>query len=232
LEQAIQTKNKEIDKAADLLEEQTQLIENQRVSEFRWERQIAEWAKLVDEIKQENANMTSQTVRLRERSELVRRALADLDTFRERIERRQDEMAEMQRIAEDRGKRVMEEWQTERQKEWDRFKLETDERWRENARFNEQRHVRLEAVEEFVRALRAHVTALWNIHEAWAQSFTIGPREWSATFGELTKQRPPMPEPLKPIVSTPEKKPKIRPLPSAKAGKEDETQDMEAEEEA
>ena len=36
LEQAIQVKNKEIDRAADLLVQQAEVIENQRVSEFRW----------------------------------------------------------------------------------------------------------------------------------------------------------------------------------------------------
>jgi chromosome segregation ATPase len=149
LEQTIQSKNKEIDKAADLLQQQVEVIENQRVSEFRWERQVAEWGKLVEQLKQETASMTTQTVRMREQRELVRRALADLDPFRERVERRQDEMAEMQRLAEDRQKRALEEWQTEREKEWERLKLDTDERWRENARFNEQRHARVEAVEDF-----------------------------------------------------------------------------------
>ncbi len=221
LEQAIQVKNKEIDRAAELLEQQSEMIENQRVSEFRWERQIAEWAKLVDEIKQETAGMTTQTVRLREQHELVRRALADLDPFRERIERRQNEMAEMQRLNEDRQKRNMEEWQTERQKEWDRFKLDSDERWRENARFNEKRHARVEAIEEFVRTLRAHIEALWGVQEAWAQSIMVGPREWASTWSELAKKRPSMPEPLKPIARAPEEKPKIRPLPSTKTAIDD-----------
>jgi chromosome segregation protein len=222
LEQSIRAKNKEIDKAAELLEQQAQVIENQRVSEFRWERKIADWAKLIDEIKQETASMTAQTVHLREQHELVRRALAELDPFRERIQRRQDEMAEMQRLNEDRVKRIQEEWHSERQKEWERFKLEHEERWRENARLNEKRHSRLEAVEQFVRELRTQIEALWEIPEAWAESFMIGPREWAATWGELAKQRPSMPEPLKPVSVAPEEKPRIRRLPSAQPDQENE----------
>lgn len=222
LEQAIQAKNKELDRAADLLAQQAEVIENQRVSEFRWERQVAEWAKLVDELKQETASMTTQTVRLREQHESVRRALADLEPFRQRIERRQDEMAEMQRLAEDRHKRNMEEWQTARQKEWERFKLGSDERWRENARFNEQRHARLELVEDSMRKLLPQIDALWSVHDAWAQAFMVGPREWAAKWGELAKQRPPMPEPLKPVTLVPPDMPKIKPLPSARAAKDDE----------
>lgn len=222
LEQAIQTKNKEIDRAAELLQQQVEVIENQRVSEFRWERQVAEWAKLVEEIKQETASMTTQTVRLREQHALVRRALADLDPFRERIERRQDEMAEIQRLAENRQKRALEEWQTERDKGWERFRLDNNERWRENARLNEKRHSRIEAIEEFVRLFIPQIEALWDIPQAWAESIMIGPREWLATWSELAKQRPPMPEPLKKISLTPQDMPKIRPLPSAQAAKEDE----------
>lgn len=217
LEQAIQIKNKEIDKSAEILQRQTEVIENQRVSEFRWERQVAGWAELVEEIKRENANMATQAVRLREQDQVVRRALADLDSFRERIERRQDEMAEKQRLAEDRQRRVLEEWQTEREKEWERFKLDHNERWRESARMNEKRNARVEAIEEFVRTLPALIEALWGVFEAWAQSFTIGPREWAVTWGELVKQRPPMPEPLKRVSLAPEQLPTIRPLPSAQA---------------
>jgi chromosome segregation ATPase len=223
LEQAIQVKNKDIDKAADVLKQQVEVIENQRVSEFRWERQVAEWAKLVEQLKQETANMTAQTVRMHEQQEVVRRALAELEPFRERIERRQDEMAEIQRLAEDRQKRILEEWQTGREKEWERFKLNHDERWRENSRFNEKRHARLEAVAEFTRELTGQIEALWDIPEAWTDSIMIGPREWLATWDELTKQRPVMPEPIKPVSRTmPEDLPKIRPLPSAQTTQDEE----------
>ena len=221
LEHAIQTKNKDIDKAAEILQQQTEAIENQRVSEFRWERKVADWAKLVEEIKEEVASMTTQTVRLREQHELVRRSLVDLDPFRERIERRQNEMAEMQRLAEARQKRTLEEWLTEREKEWERFKLEHNERWRENARLNEKRHTRLEALEQFVTSFPPQFEALWEVHEAWAQAFMIGPREWAAAWDELAKQRPPLPEPLKPVSLVPTDLPKIRPLPSAQASKDE-----------
>ena len=213
LEELIQAKRKELDRAAELLEEQGQVIENQRVTEFRWERQVAEWGKLVEEIKQESTSMTTQTVRLREQSELVRRALADLDPFRERIERRQDEMAEMQRIAEDRQKRVMEEWQTEREKQWDRFKLENDERWRENVRLNEKRFTQVQTLEEYVLQLTPQIQRLWEVQEAWAQAYMVGPREWIAAWDQMVKQRPTMPESFRSISRKPDKMPKIRPLP-------------------
>jgi DNA repair exonuclease SbcCD ATPase subunit len=223
LEQAIQTKNKDIDRAAELLQQQAEVIENQRVSEFRWERQVAEWAKLVEQLKQETANMTTYTVRMREQQELARRALAELEPFRERIERRQNEMAEIQRLAEDRQKRVLEAWQNEREKERERFKLDNEERWRENAHFNEKRHARLEAIEAYLRELNLQIEALWDIHEAWAESIMIGPREWLATWSELAKQRPAMPELPKPVsLAPPEDLPKIRPLPSAKTTHQDE----------
>jgi hypothetical protein len=68
----------------------------------------------------------------------------------------------------------------------------------------------------FVRGLRVQLEALWKVHEAWAESVMIGPREWVATWGEIAKSRPPMPEPLKPVsIAPPDDMPKIRPLPSA-----------------
>jgi len=92
-EQAIQAKNKQVDRATELVQQQAEMIESQHVSAFRWERQANEWAKLVEEIKQETASMVSQTVRLREQTQLISRALADLESFRERIERARQEVA-------------------------------------------------------------------------------------------------------------------------------------------
>ncbi len=214
LEQAIQAKNKEIDRAAELLDQQAQVIENQRVSEFRWERQVSEWGKLVEEMKQETTDMASQAARLREEREMVRRALSGMEPFRERIEKRQDEMAEMQRMAIDRQKRIQEEWQTDQEKEWSRFKLENEEHWRENQRLNEKRDARVSAIEEHLLLIPPQFEALWEVQEAWAQSIMVGPREWVATWNKLTEKRPPVPEPLKSPSHEPPKASKIRPLPS------------------
>ncbi len=215
LEEGLHIKQKELDRAAELLEEQAQVIENQRVTEFRWERQMAEWAKLVEELKAESANLTSQTARVHEQSERVQRAIADLETFKERIERRQDEMAEIQRIASDRQKRQLEEWQAEQTKQWERFKLENDERWRENARFNEKRFAHMQAMETFMLGLVPQIKALWEVQEAWTQSHMATAREWAAKWGEFAKQRPPMPEMSVTLEQKAEAMPKIRPLPSA-----------------
>jgi chromosome segregation ATPase len=220
LEQTIQAKNAKIDEAAELMEQQAQMIENQRVDGFRWERQISEWSKLVQEIKQESSSMATQTVRLREQHDQVRRALGDLEPFRERLERRQDEMTEMQRLADDRQKRIMEEWQAERDKDWKRFNVNNDERWRENARLGDQRDKRVGALEDFSRLIAPQVEALWGVQDAWAQSIMVGPREWVSTWGELVKKRPAMPEPLKKVAPPPSQQPKIRPLPSAQAPEE------------
>jgi DNA repair exonuclease SbcCD ATPase subunit len=222
LEQAIQAKNKKIDEAAELMEQQAQIIEDQRVAEFRWGRQAAEWAKLVEELKEEVANMTSQAMRMREQSDMVRRTLADLESFRERIERRQNEMNEMQRLAQDRQKRKMEEWQAEREKERKLFQLSNEERWRDNGRHNERRDAQIETSEKNVQTLSRHVKALWDMQETWAQSVMISSGEWMATREEYVKGCPPLPEPLKPVPSAPSQAPEIRPLPSVQAAKEEE----------
>ena len=126
------------------------------------------------------------------------------------------------RLAEDRQKRALEEWQTEREKESERFKLDNVERWRESARLNERRHTRLETIEAYVREISAQVEALWEFPEAWADSIMVGPREWLATWDALAKKRPPMPDPLKPAsLAPPEDTPRIRPLPSAHETDED-----------
>lgn len=198
LEQGIQQKNVDIEDAAKTLREQMEVIENQRADHFRYEQQFANWAEMIEEAKQENEQIALQTISLRDQHDRTRRALADLEAFRERIERRQGEVSEMQRVAEERQKRMLEDWLTEREKEWERFRMRDDERWQENSRIQIKRDARVDGVEEQFPPIYGQIKLLWEVQEAWARAFSLVPREWTDTWNELAKRRPPMPEPIKP----------------------------------
>ncbi len=198
LEQAIQQKNADLEEAGDMLDQQLEIIENQRADHFRYEKQFANWAETMEEIKEETQEMALQTVSLRDQHDRTRRSLADLEKFRERIERRQDEVTEMQRVAEERQKRTLEDWLTEREKDWERFVRRSDERWQENSRIQVKRDARVSLVEEQFPPLYQQIELLWDVHEAWAHAFSLVPREWTDTWNEMTKRRPAMPEPIKP----------------------------------
>jgi len=198
LEQAIQRKNKTIDEAAEMLQQQAQLIEAQRVDHFRWEQQVTEWAELVKEIQEKADLLAAQSQRFVEHREEVRRALAQLQKFQERLAVQMNEVAERQRLAEERQKQALEEWQAARAREWKHFTVLNEEKWRENARHTEKIVSRISAVESHLPTLYGQVQALWEIEEAWAQTFMAGPREWLAHWNDLVKRRVPTPELEKP----------------------------------
>ncbi len=198
LEQGIQRKNKAIDEAAELLQQQAQLIEAQRVDHFRWEQQAAEWAELVEEIQKKADLLAAQSQRFVEQREEVRRALARLQEFQERLAVQMNEVAERQRLAEERQKRTLEEWQAERARDWKHFTVLNDERWRENARHTQKIVSRISAIESHLPTLYDQIQALWEVEETWAQTFMVGPREWLAHWNDLVKRRIPTPELEKP----------------------------------
>ncbi len=198
LEQGIQRKNKAIDEAAELLQQQAQLIEAQRVDHFRWEQQAAEWAELVEEIQKKADLLAAQSQRFVEQREEVRRALARLQEFQERLAVQMNEVAERQRLAEERQKRALEEWQAERARDWKHFTVLNDERWRENARHTEKIMSHISAIKSHLPTLYDQIQALWEVEETWAQTFMVGPREWLAHWNDLVKRRIPTPELEKP----------------------------------
>jgi hypothetical protein len=112
----------------------------------------------------------------------VKRALSALEKFKTRIERRQDEIVEKQRIAEERVEREWEEWQSARAKELKKQALVFEQRWDGQERIDAEQQRRLEALEEAAGLYREQIRALWETHRADAESLLSAAQE---VYGEL-----------------------------------------------
>jgi hypothetical protein len=100
----------------------------------------------------------------------VKRALAALEKFKARIERRQDEMAERQRVAEERIERQWDEWQAARAKEMKKHEMIVEQRWQEQERTDVSQEGRLETLEALAPVYREQLRALWETHRADASA--------------------------------------------------------------
>jgi len=170
LEQSIQKQESRIDTAMQTAKKYEKPIEELRASDFQREQKMQAYLNQAQEVAEELERVREQTYGFIERRQQVKQALNALESFRTRIERRQDEMAERQRIAEERVEREWEEWQTERAKEFKKREIVIEQRWQGQEEIDSKQQRRLEALEEIVKLYRDQLSALWEVQRADASA--------------------------------------------------------------
>ncbi|MCS7057027.1 MAG: hypothetical protein NZM18_12740 [Thermoflexales bacterium] len=188
LDEAIRRKQTEIEEAAKLLEAQSQLIEAQRVADVRRERQFAEYAEIIERMKARADEISQQVTGFIQLREEVKRELAALPDFQERLEVRINELFEIQRDAEERVKRAAEAFREHIEKEWRTFAVAQDEKWFERDRRISDLEARIAEMEEELPKLQPQITPLYNIIEAFSQAYANAGREWLAEANRLLDQ--------------------------------------------
>ncbi|MFQ6101413.1 MAG: hypothetical protein ACE5OS_09290 [Anaerolineae bacterium] len=173
LEETIHKQRARIEEAIKQLKDFEKTIEEVRVAEFRREQEVKKYREQAEEVRQEMENWRAQTQRFIEQYQLNKRALEKLENFRARQEKRQNEVAEMQRLAEDRLKRQWEEWQAERDKELKKRQLVLDEQWRSQERKNQEHSDWLERLKGRADAQQTYIEALLEARRADAHH-TLG----------------------------------------------------------
>jgi len=161
-EESIQKQRVRIDTAVEETKKYEQPIEELRVSDFQREQKMRQYLDQGAQVAQELERMRAQTQGFVEQQQEVKRALSALEKFKARIERRQDEMAERQRLADEYIQRQWDEWQTARAKEQKKRKVIIEERWRHQEQSNTEYMKRLDTLKSTDELHRTQLDTLWE----------------------------------------------------------------------
>jgi DNA repair exonuclease SbcCD ATPase subunit len=101
----------------------------------------------------------------------MKRVIEDFERIGDRLERRINEVAEMQRLSEERFRQEWNDWRSDDQKRFKQFTLANDEVWRNHD--NEfERHVgRVGELEGELPILRESISRLWDLERARASLY-------------------------------------------------------------
>jgi chromosome segregation ATPase len=199
LDEAIRRKQTEIEEAAKLLESQSQLIENQRVADIRRERQFAEYAETIEKLKVRADEIAAQVIGFVQLREEIKREMATLPDFQERLEVRVNELFEIQRDAEDRLKRTTESFRDMLEKEWRTFAAAQDERWHPRDVRIAEYEPRIADLEEELPKLQPQIGPLYEILDAFSKAYANAGREWLSEANVLLdKAKVNVPSEIKP----------------------------------
>jgi chromosome segregation ATPase len=188
LDEAIRRKQTELEEAARILEAQSQVIEAQRVADIRRERQFAEYAEIVERLKERADAVAAQITGFVQMREEVRRALNEIPPSLERFEVRLNEVIEIQRDNEARAKRQADEFRDVMDKNWKGFVVSQEEKWHDRDRRIADYEPRLNALEEDLPKYQPQILALYELVEAFSKAYAAAGREWLSQANQMLEK--------------------------------------------
>lgn len=101
----------------------------------------------------------------------MKKVVEDFERIGERLERRINEVAEMQRLSEERFRTEWSAWATDDQKRWKQFTLTNDEQWNLHDRDFDQFKQRFSELAGQITPLFDHVDRLWKFNRAQVEMY-------------------------------------------------------------
>ncbi|WP_162909993.1 hypothetical protein [Aggregatilinea lenta] len=101
----------------------------------------------------------------------MKKSVEDFERIGERLGRRINEVAEMQRLSEERFRQEWNDWIADDQKRWKQFTLTNDEAWRNHDKQLDQYRHTVEAVQMALDPLKASLDRMWQLERAKGQLY-------------------------------------------------------------
>jgi len=115
--------------------------------------------------------------------------MTQLMQLEERLKRDQAQVAELQRLAEERMRKEFEEFQAEDERRWRKHEVSWDQRWNEQGRLNTQFLERFPALEELLKSLSTQVTELWDAQQTFTRLYSADAERWLTEFTKRWEER-------------------------------------------
>jgi chromosome segregation ATPase len=175
---------------AQLRSKQREFIDGQLLEVEQIKRQFAEW---VEKLGVELKKMEDHGARMRTFSDEFRedrQVVAKVASFHEQIRREQTQVAELQRLAEEREKRQLEQWLEENEKRWKKELLRWDHQVAEDAKRHQQISEKFRAMDEQLGLHQVNIDAQWKVFETQISYQTQEARRWQGEMTKLIEDRP------------------------------------------
>jgi chromosome segregation ATPase len=169
---------------------QREFVEGQLLETEQLKRQIAEWVETMEVQVKKIDGFAGRMQGYAEEFRADRQVVENVERFQELIGREQAQVAELQRLAEERQKRQLEQWQEENEKRWRKELLRWDHQWAEQAKCNKDTTDRFGEAEVRLSQHRQEIDAAWKLFESQITYQTQESRRWLGEMTRLLEQRP------------------------------------------
>lgn len=164
---------------------QVTFIEQQAIAEIDRDRSYKEWKEKFDSIKLQTEAFDAQVVKLEETLRTAKRAQETYTELNTKLERRINEVTEMQRLAED---RLRQEWVTfkaDEQKRWTGYTLSQDEGTKDVRRLVLKLEDRIAPLNEHIETIQDQMHQTASATEQQLQELMNVAHEWLSAYERI-----------------------------------------------
>jgi len=164
---------------------QTAFIEQQTIAQIDRDRSYKDWRDRYDEFKKQASILDTQILQLEETLRSAKRAQETYNELNTKLERRINEVTEMQRLAED---RLRQEWVTfkaDDQKRWTGYTLSQDEGTKDVRRAMQKLEERISPYDESIQILQDQLHQVADATEKQLQELMNVAHEWLSAYERI-----------------------------------------------
>jgi methyl-accepting chemotaxis protein len=173
-----------------LRKSQQEFTEKQLLETEHLRRQMDEWIETLEAHVKKIDDFSSRMQELTEAFREDRQVVETVERFKEMITREQSQVSELQRLAEERQKRQLEQWSEENEKRWRKELLRWEHQWGEQAKRNSQVTEQFGGLEVRLDQHRRELDGAWKFMESQITYQTQESRRWLGEMNRLLEERP------------------------------------------
>ena len=167
---------------AERQETQAAFMEKQTLKDVERDRLWKSWETRFETVEKQAVDLDVQLQGLDEAKRSVKRAQETLEALSERMERRINEITEMQRLSEERFRQEWVTFKADDQKRWTNYTLNQEEQYRESNRQTERLVEQLTTLEDRIQEMRDVIQQQEEQTEKRLQSLLAVTRDWVAEY--------------------------------------------------
>lgn len=172
-----------------LREEQAAFMERVRSAIVDREQVMTRWQEAMDEQKSLVSQTYERIQSFSQQIETGRRSVQEMQEFKDLILREQSQVQELQRLAEERIRREMDEFREEYDKRRRKEELRQEHLWSEQDKYNREIVEKFPAVHKEINAHETLLQHLWKLQESYSEYFLGNAQAWLDGWQQSVRER-------------------------------------------
>jgi len=172
-----------------LREDQVKFMERTRVMVVDREQVLTRWQETIDEQKSIVAQAYERIQNFTQQIDVSRRAVSEMQELKDLILREQGQVAELQRLAEERIRREMDEFREDYERRRRKGELRQEHLWTEQDKHNKEISERFAPLQHDLKMLETLLDQLWKLQESYGSYFNSLAGAWLDGMQKAFKDR-------------------------------------------
>ncbi len=193
LEESIRKTGGEIEKIPPIVEqlrvEQVKFMEKTRVMVAEHEQSFTRWQETIEEQKSLVAQAHERVQNFSQQIEVARRAVNEMQEFKDLILREQGQVSELQRLAEERIRREMDEFREDFEKKRRKTELRHEHLWTEQDKYNREVVEKFPPLQYDIKVVESLIDQLWKLQETYSNYFLSMANSWLEGMQNTVRER-------------------------------------------